>query len=139
VADDTHVVLADPGGNRLCVIEPGNNYLAGTGHLAEVTSDGTRPSACSGAMCSAGRWCGTRTSRPQSSRRSAVPRSHGTPGGTEDEPKKGRNRQRFDLVSADPPARRNDLSPAERSVFPTCLTESLTPTATNSACTECER
>src|SRR3954463_15896322 len=40
--DATHVVLADPGGNELCVIEPGNNYLAGTGYLGEVTCDGTR-------------------------------------------------------------------------------------------------
>ena len=39
---DAHVVLADPGGNELCVIEPGNNYLAGTGHLGEVTCDGSR-------------------------------------------------------------------------------------------------
>ena len=35
-------MLADPGGNELCVIEPGNNYLAGTGYLGEVTCDGTR-------------------------------------------------------------------------------------------------
>jgi Glyoxalase-like domain len=40
--DDAHVVLADPGGNELCVIEPGNNYLAGTGYLGEVTCDGSR-------------------------------------------------------------------------------------------------
>ncbi|HEY3477731.1 MAG TPA: VOC family protein, partial [Streptomyces sp.] len=40
--DDPHVVLADPGGNELCVIEAGNNYLAGTGYLGEVTCDGTR-------------------------------------------------------------------------------------------------
>jgi Glyoxalase-like domain len=40
--DEKHVVLADPGGIELCVIEPGNNYLAGTGHLGEVTCDGTR-------------------------------------------------------------------------------------------------
>lgn len=39
---DPHVVLADPAGNELCVIEPGNNYLAGAGHLGEVTCDGTR-------------------------------------------------------------------------------------------------
>ena len=39
-ADD--IVLADPGGNELCVIEPGNDYLAGTGRLGEVTCDGTR-------------------------------------------------------------------------------------------------
>jgi hypothetical protein len=41
-ADDGFVVLADPGGNELCVIEPGNNFLAGTGFLGEVTCDGTR-------------------------------------------------------------------------------------------------
>ena len=40
--DATHVVLADPGGNELCVIEPGNNYLTGTGRLGEVTCDGSR-------------------------------------------------------------------------------------------------
>lgn len=35
------VVLADPGGNELCVIEAGNRYLAGTGFLGEVTCDGS--------------------------------------------------------------------------------------------------
>ena len=35
-------MLADPGGNELCVIEPSNNFLAGTGYLGEVTCDGTR-------------------------------------------------------------------------------------------------
>jgi glyoxalase superfamily protein len=40
--EDRHVALADPGGNELCVIEPGNKYLAGTGYLGEVTCDGTR-------------------------------------------------------------------------------------------------
>ena len=40
--DEGFVVLADPGGNELCVIEPGNNFLAGTGYLGEVTCDGTR-------------------------------------------------------------------------------------------------
>jgi hypothetical protein len=40
--DDGFVVLADPAGNELCVIEPGNAYLAGTGYLGEVTCDGTR-------------------------------------------------------------------------------------------------
>jgi hypothetical protein len=41
-AADPHVVLADPGGNELCVIEPGNGYLAGTGVLGEVTCAGSR-------------------------------------------------------------------------------------------------
>ena len=37
-----HVVLADPEGNELCVIEPGNAYLAGCGPLGELTCVGTR-------------------------------------------------------------------------------------------------
>ncbi|MET3808140.1 catechol 2,3-dioxygenase-like lactoylglutathione lyase family enzyme [Nakamurella sp. UYEF19] len=41
-ADDGFVVLADPAGNELCVIEPGNTYLAGSGYLGEVTCGGTR-------------------------------------------------------------------------------------------------
>ncbi|MGH3502358.1 MAG: hypothetical protein ACRDQA_15940 [Nocardioidaceae bacterium] len=40
--DEDFVMLADPGGNELCAIEPGNNYLAGTGYLGEVTCDGTK-------------------------------------------------------------------------------------------------
>lgn len=38
----TFVVLADPGGDELCVIEAGNRYLQGTGFLGEVTCDGSR-------------------------------------------------------------------------------------------------
>ena len=41
-ADGGFVVLADPGGNELCVMEPNNTFLAGTGYLGEVTCDGTR-------------------------------------------------------------------------------------------------
>jgi catechol 2,3-dioxygenase-like lactoylglutathione lyase family enzyme len=40
--EEGHVVLADPEGNEFCVIEPGNNYLAGCGFLAEVTCEGSR-------------------------------------------------------------------------------------------------
>jgi predicted enzyme related to lactoylglutathione lyase len=40
--EEGHVVLADPEGNEFCVIEPGNNYLAGCGFLAEVTCAGSR-------------------------------------------------------------------------------------------------
>src|SRR5688572_16427607 len=31
--DEGHVVLADPEGNAFCVIEPGNNFLAGCGFV----------------------------------------------------------------------------------------------------------
>jgi hypothetical protein len=102
--DDTHVVLAEPGGNELCVIEPGNTYLAGTGYLGEVTCDGSRnvgmfwrdalgwplvwdnneqtavQSPLGGTKISWDRWGG----RPPAERRS------------------GRNRQCFDLLTADP-------------------------------------
>ncbi len=40
--EEDHVVLADPEENALCVIEAGNNFLAGTGFLGELACDGTR-------------------------------------------------------------------------------------------------
>ncbi len=44
--DEGHVVLADPEGNELCVIEPGNSFLAGCGRLGSITCDGTREVGC---------------------------------------------------------------------------------------------
>lgn len=40
--EEGHIVLADPEGNELCVIEPGNSFLAGCGRLGELACDGTR-------------------------------------------------------------------------------------------------
>ncbi|MBM2623179.1 VOC family protein [Actinoplanes sp. LDG1-06] len=40
--EEGHIVLADPEGNEFCVIEPGNNYLAGTGFVGELSCDGSR-------------------------------------------------------------------------------------------------
>ena len=40
--EEEHVVLADPEGNEFCVIEPGNNFLADTGFLGELSCDGSR-------------------------------------------------------------------------------------------------
>ena len=40
--EDEHVVLADPEGNEFCVIEPGNNFLAGTGFIGAVNCDGSQ-------------------------------------------------------------------------------------------------
>jgi predicted enzyme related to lactoylglutathione lyase len=40
--DDDHVVLADPEGNELCVIEPGNSFLADCGRLGAINCDGTQ-------------------------------------------------------------------------------------------------
>jgi hypothetical protein len=40
--DEPHVVLADPEGNELCVIEPENSFLAGRGRLGALSCDGSR-------------------------------------------------------------------------------------------------
>ncbi|MEP7111935.1 MAG: VOC family protein [Ilumatobacteraceae bacterium] len=40
--DDKHVVLADPEGNEFCILEPGNEFLAGCGRLGAINCDGTR-------------------------------------------------------------------------------------------------
>ncbi|NRQ48421.1 VOC family protein [Aeromicrobium stalagmiti] len=40
--DDTHVVMADPEGNELCVIAAGNNFLADTAFIGALSSDGTQ-------------------------------------------------------------------------------------------------
>ncbi|VTR76874.1 hypothetical protein CHMI_01641 [Cellulomonas hominis] len=40
--EEGHVVLADPEGDALCVIEPGNTFLAGCGFLGEVACEGSR-------------------------------------------------------------------------------------------------
>ena len=39
--EDRHVVLADPEGNELCIIEPENSFLAGCGRLGSITADGS--------------------------------------------------------------------------------------------------
>jgi catechol 2,3-dioxygenase-like lactoylglutathione lyase family enzyme len=41
-SDAEHVVLADPEGNEFCVIEPGNNFLAGCGFIGALASDGSQ-------------------------------------------------------------------------------------------------
>jgi predicted enzyme related to lactoylglutathione lyase len=40
--EEGHVVLADPEGNEFCVIEPGNNFLAGTGFIGALSCDGSQ-------------------------------------------------------------------------------------------------
>lgn len=40
--EEQHVVMADPDGNELCVVEPGNSFLAGCGIIGCLSSDGTR-------------------------------------------------------------------------------------------------
>jgi glyoxalase superfamily protein len=101
--DDPHVVLADPDGNELCVIEPGNNYLAGTGYLGEVTCDGTR--AVGLFWRDALGWPLVWDENEQTAVQSPLGGtkiSWDSWGGPPVEPRTGGNRQRFDLVTADP-------------------------------------
>ena len=42
LAEEGHVVLADPENNPFCVIPPGSTFLAGCGFLGELACDGTR-------------------------------------------------------------------------------------------------
>lgn len=103
VPNEGFIVLADPGGNELCVIEPGNNFLAGTGYLGEVTCDGTR---CVGLFwCKALGWPLVWDENEQTAVQSPLGGtkiSWDTWGQPTVEPKNGRNRQRFDLVTTDP-------------------------------------
>jgi hypothetical protein len=66
------------GGNELCVIEPGNNYLAGTGYLGEVTFDGTLDVGLF--WRDALGWPLVWDKDEQTADPSAAPRSHGTHG-----------------------------------------------------------
>jgi catechol 2,3-dioxygenase-like lactoylglutathione lyase family enzyme len=40
--EEGHVVLADPEGNALCVVEAGNGFLAGCGFIGAINCDGTQ-------------------------------------------------------------------------------------------------
>ena len=110
--DDKHVVLADPGGNELCVIEPDNNYLTGTGYLGEVTCDGTRDVGLfwRDALGWPLVWDHNEQTAVQSPL-GGTKISWDSWGGSPLDPKNGRNRQRFDLVTADL------ISEAERLVW----------------------
>src|SRR5690606_24338459 len=77
-AEEGHVVMADPGRNEFCVIEPDADFLDGTGYLGEVTCEGPPNRATSGGTSSAGRSCGIGASRRLSNRRPAARRSPGT-------------------------------------------------------------
>ncbi|MGY0007075.1 VOC family protein [Micromonospora sp. I033] len=97
--EEGHIVLADPEGNAFCVIEPGNNFLAGCGLLAEVACDGTRE---------VGLFWSEALGWPlvwDQDQETAIQSPHGGTkvawGGPPVAPKEVRNRQRFDLDPAD--------------------------------------
>jgi catechol 2,3-dioxygenase-like lactoylglutathione lyase family enzyme len=98
--DAAYVVMADPGGNELCVIEPGNRFLAGTGHLGEVTCDGTRDVGLFWRDALA--WPLVWDDNQETAIQSPFGGTKVSWSGVPDEPGRGRNRQRFDLVTTDP-------------------------------------
>ncbi len=98
--EDDFVVLADPGGNELCVIEPRNGFLAGTGQLGEVTCDGTRDVGLFWSR--ALDWPLVWDQDEETAVQSPLGGTKVSWGGPPVAPKHGRNRQRLDLVTADP-------------------------------------
>ncbi|WP_433346658.1 VOC family protein [Micromonospora sp. CA-111912] len=94
--EEGHVVLADPEGNEFCVIEPGNNFLAGCGLLGELACDGTREV---GLFWSAALGWPLVWDQDQET---AIQSPHGGTkvawGGPPVTPKTGRSPQRFDLA-----------------------------------------
>jgi len=95
--EEDHVVLADPGGNEFCVIEPGNNFLAGCGFLGEVSCDGTREVGLfwRDALGWPLVWDQDEETAVQSPRGGTKVSWGGPPVA----PKNGRNRQRLDLAA----------------------------------------
>ncbi|SCF27308.1 Glyoxalase-like domain [Micromonospora echinospora] len=96
--EEGHVVLADPEGYEFCVIEAGNNFLAGCGLLGEVACDGTREvglfwSAALG-------WPLVWDQDEETAVQSPYGGTKVAWGGPPVAPKVGRNRQRFDLAPA---------------------------------------
>ena len=96
--EERHVVLADPAGNELCVIQPDTSFLAGCGYLAELTCEGTREVGFFWAEALG--WPIVWDRGPQTAIQSPA-------GGTKlswdgpPSPRRGRNRQRFDLTLVD--------------------------------------
>ena len=97
--EEGHIVLGDPEGNLLCVIEPGNKFLTGTGYFGEVACDGTREVGLF--WRDALGWTLNWDQDGETSINSPLGGTKVSWGGPPIDPKQGRNRQRFDLVSGD--------------------------------------
>ncbi|GIJ24087.1 VOC family protein [Micromonospora lutea] len=109
--EEGHIVLADPEGNEFCVIEPGNNFLAGCGLLGEIACEGTRDV---GLFWSAAlRWPLVWEQDQETAVQSPNGGTKVAWGGPPVPPKQGRNRQRFDLA---PPVHGDQQSEVERLV-----------------------
>ncbi|MDX6373548.1 MAG: hypothetical protein QOD98_2536 [Nocardioidaceae bacterium] len=97
--EEEHVVLADPEGNPLCVIEAGNSFLADCGFLGELACDGTREVGLFWAE--ALDWPLVWDEDGETAIQSPRGGTKVAWGGPPVAPKRGRNRQRFDLTSRD--------------------------------------
>jgi predicted enzyme related to lactoylglutathione lyase len=96
------IYLTDPDGSEICVIPPGNSYLAGCGFLGEVTCNGTRATGLF--WRAALEWALVWDEGEQVAIQSP---EGGTKIGWDDwrEPRDaGWNRQRFELSASDPAA-----------------------------------
>jgi predicted enzyme related to lactoylglutathione lyase len=96
--EEDHVVLADPEGNELCVVGPGNRFLADCGLVGAVSCDGSRE---------VGYFWSRALGWPlvwDQDEETAIRSPHGGPkiswGGPPVAPKVGRNRVHFDLRAA---------------------------------------
>ena len=98
--EDGFVVMADPGDNELCVIEPHNSFLAGTGRLGEVTCDGSRTVGLF--WSDALGWPLVWDDQEETAVQSPLGGTKVSWGGPPVSPRQGRNRQRLDLVAHDP-------------------------------------
>jgi catechol 2,3-dioxygenase-like lactoylglutathione lyase family enzyme len=97
--EEEHVVLADPEGNPLCVIEAGNSFLADCGFLGELACDGTREVGLYWAEALG--WPLVWDEDGETAIQSPRGGTKVAWGGPPVAPKRGRNRQRFDLTSRD--------------------------------------
>jgi len=100
--EEDHIVLADPGNDEFCVIGPGSNFLAGCGHLGEVACDGSREVGLF--WRDALGWPLVWDEDGETAVQSPLGGTKVAWGGPPVAPKHARNRQRFDLATADLPA-----------------------------------
>ncbi|MBT0771627.1 hypothetical protein KIH74_21995 [Kineosporia sp. J2-2] len=96
--DATQVVLADPEGNEMCVIEAGNRFLAGCGFIGALSGDGSPET---------GRFWSQALGWPlvwDQDEETAIRSPHGGPkitwGGPPYRPRAGKERVHLDLVTA---------------------------------------
>jgi Glyoxalase-like domain len=97
--EEGHIVLSDPEGNELCVIEAGNGFLAGCGPLGEAACDGTR--AVGVFWHHALGWPLVWDQDEETAIQAPAGGTKLAWGGPPVAPRQGRNRQRFDLVTDD--------------------------------------